>query len=175
MMPVIPAGLRRLVLLRHAKSARPHGVPDHERPLSGKGRRNAQAAGEWFLGEGPRPDLALCSTAVRARQTWEIVCGVLPPVPTRYEGRLYGSDVEDVLDLARATSDGVRVLVMVGHEPTLSETALALAGHGSDGAALKTLTHKFATNGVAVLRIDGPWRRVEPGAAALETFTVPRA
>ena len=60
MLPMIAADVqRRLVLLRHAKSAYPHGVPDHDRPLAGKGRRNAAAAGDWFVTEGPRPDLVL--------------------------------------------------------------------------------------------------------------------
>src|SRR4051794_41324423 len=86
---------RRLVLMRHAKSARPHGVPDEDRPLTGRGRRDAQAAGRWFAAEGPRPDLTLCSTAVRTRHTWEIVCRSLPPVPTRYLPELYGGGGDD--------------------------------------------------------------------------------
>src|SRR5437763_14629781 len=106
---------RRLVLLRHAKSARPHGVPDEDRPLTGRGRRDAQAAGLWLATEGPRPDLTLCSTAVRTRHTWEIVSRPLPHVPTRYLPELYGGDAEDVLDLAVAAPDSTKVRVVVGH------------------------------------------------------------
>ncbi len=166
---------RRLVLVRHAKSAWPIGVPDHDRPLTGRGRRDAQAAGGWFRSEGPRPDLALCSTAVRARHTWEIVCRSLPGVPTRYESGLYAADVGDVLEVLRATRDGVRVLVVVGHEPALSETALALAGRRSQQRALKALARKYPTSGVAVLRFEGPWSGLRAGAATLDGFTVPRA
>src|SRR5512142_3041937 len=96
---------RRLVLVRHAKSAYPHGVPDHERPLSGKGRRNAQAAGRWFATEGPRVRLALCSDATRARHTWEIIRAALVvarmDAPTRLAPQLYGASPDEVIDLAR--------------------------------------------------------------------------
>ena len=94
--------VRRLVLLRHAKSAWPSGVPDHDRPLAGKGRRNAQATGGWFATEGPRPDLVLCSDALRARQTWEIAAAVLDPAPAcRLEPTLYGAAPDELIELAR--------------------------------------------------------------------------
>lgn len=60
------------VVLRHAKSAWPTGVADHERPLAPRGRRDAPAAGRALAESDCLPDLALCSTAVRARQTWEL-------------------------------------------------------------------------------------------------------
>jgi phosphohistidine phosphatase len=167
---------RRLVLLRHAKSAWPHGVPDADRPLAGRGRRNAQAAGEWFAGEGPRPDLVLCSDAVRARQTWEIVATSLLPAPAlRMEPRLYGADPDDVLDLVRAAGGDARNLVVVGHEPTMSATTLLLAGHGSDPRAVAAVSRKYPTGGIAVLRLAGPWSQLVPGGAVLEAFSVPRA
>jgi phosphohistidine phosphatase len=170
----VSADSRRLVLIRHAKSARPYGVPDEDRPLTGRGRRDAQAAGQWMAAEGPRPDLTLCSTSVRTRHTWEIVCRSLSPVPTRYLPELYDADAEAVVDLATAVPDSVRVLVVVGHEPTISVTALRLAGRGSDRRALEALADKFPTSAIAVLRFDRPWPRLRSGKGALETFTVPR-
>ena len=165
---------RRLVLIRHAKAARPYGVPDEDRPLTGRGRRDAQAAGAWFATEGPRPDLTLCSTATRTRHTWEIVCRAIPPVPTRYLPELYEADVHDVVNLASAAPDEAKVLVVVGHEPTISVAALTLAGKGSDRRALEALADKFPTSAIAVLRFEGPWARLRAGRTALETFTVPR-
>ncbi|HVN10863.1 MAG TPA: histidine phosphatase family protein [Kineosporiaceae bacterium] len=165
---------RRLVLLRHAKSAWPHGVPDEDRPLSGRGRRDAQAAGQWLATEGPRPDLTLCSTAVRTRHTWEIVRRSLPPVPTRYLPELYTGDADEVLDVVAAAPASVRTLVIVGHEPATSVTALRLAGRRSDRRALEALADKFPTSALAVLRFDGDWTGLRTVKAALETFTVPR-
>lgn len=167
---------RRLVLVRHAKSHYPHGVPDHERPLAGKGRRNAQAAGTWLRSEGPRADLVLCSDAQRARHTWEIMAGSLDPAPVmKFESRLYEAEPEDLIALARSCDDGVRTLLMVGHEPSLSSTTLMLAGAGSDAGALAAVTRKFPTNAVAVLRLTGAWSDLAVGRAVLETFAVPRA
>ena len=164
------------MLLRHAKSAWPHGVPDRDRPLAGKGRRNAQAAGRWFATEGQRPDLVLCSDAVRARQTWEIVGTALrEPPELRMQGALYSATPESLLQLARATADEVRTLLMVGHEPTMSSSTLLLAGHGSDPVAVAAVSRKFPTGAVAVLRFTGSWARLVPGGAVLESFTVPRA
>jgi phosphohistidine phosphatase len=170
----VSADSRRLVLIRHAKSARPYGVPDEDRPLTGRGRRDAQAAGQWMSAEGPRPDLTLCSTSVRTRHTWEIVCRSLAPVPTRYLAELYDADADALVDLAAAAPDSVKVLVVVGHEPTISVTALRLAGRGSDRRALEALADKFPTSAIAVLRFDRPWSRLRSGKGALETFTVPR-
>ena len=168
---------RYVVLVRHAKSAWPHGVPDHERPLAGKGSRNAKATGAWFAAEGPRPQLVLCSDATRARHTWEIVSAALPsgPPPVKLVPQLYGADPAEILELLQALPDRVRSVVVVGHQPTLGDTAELLAGKGSDRAALRRLRAKFPTNGVAVLRFRGGWGDLAAGGAVLETFTVPRA
>ncbi len=166
----------RLVLMRHAKSAYPHGVPDHDRPLAGKGRRNAQAAGAWFVSEGPRPELVICSDAQRARHTWEIVAASLrDPAPVRLEPRLYGATSAEVIALARGCDDEVHTLVMVGHEPTLSSTILLLAGEGSDPTSLARVSAKFPTGAIAVLRLPSGWSSLEMGTAVLERFAVPRA
>jgi phosphohistidine phosphatase len=169
----------RLVLFRHAKSAYPSGVPDHERPLAGKGRRNAQAAGRWFVSEGPRLGLALCSDAVRARHTWEVVHSVLVKakldVPVRIEPLLYGADPEELVDLVRSLLPDLSNVVVIGHEPTMSATALILAGNGSDPNALAQVERKFPTGAIAVLRLAGSWSDLGPGSARLETFARPRA
>src|SRR5664279_149612 len=113
---------RRIVLLRHAKSSYPSGVPDHDRPLAGKGRRNAQAAGAWFVAEGPRISLALCSDATRARHTWEIIRSELVKAdrdaPTVLEPDLYGASPLDLLTLVRDLPGEITTVVVVGHEPT---------------------------------------------------------
>jgi phosphohistidine phosphatase len=167
---------RWLVLLRHAKAADPHGVPDRDRPLAGKGRRNAHAAQEWFAAEGPHPDLAITSDAVRARQTWELVRSAWPEreIPIRVEPRLYGADPLDLLAVVHQILEDVRVAVVVGHEPILSATALLLASARSDPVAIARLRQKFPTNGVVVMRFAGRWGGLVAGGATLETFVVPR-
>src|ERR1700685_1820235 len=83
---------RRLVLLRHAESDCPD-VADQDRPLAKRGRRDAPAVGRWLGQSGYAPDAVICSTARRARETWELASaglrdaapGAAPAV--RYESR----------------------------------------------------------------------------------------
>ncbi|MFD5518946.1 SixA phosphatase family protein [Streptomyces sp. NPDC127066] len=166
---------RRLIVLRHAKSAWPDGVPDHERPLATRGRRDAPAAGRAMAGADLLPDLALCSTAVRARQTWELAAeqwGTPPPV--RFDERLYGADIPELLQSVSEVPEHVRTLLLVGHNPGLEELVLELAGDGVDD----TLDHvrtKFPTSAVAVLVWYGSdWRQLAPGDALLTDVVVPR-
>src|ERR1700735_1567796 len=92
---------RRLILLRHAKSAWPDDVPDHDRPLASRGRRDAPAAGRWLRKSGYVPDRVLCSTARRTRETWQLVEEELGAHPqTVFEDRVYGASSAELLDLA---------------------------------------------------------------------------
>ncbi len=167
---------RRLILLRHAKSAWPD-VADHERPLAGRGRRAAPAAGRWLSESGYVPDRVLCSTARRARETWELAQGELGAHPrTIFEDRLYGAGANELLDLARQTPSGVRTLMIVGHEPSMRGLTLELASTqpGDDGdGALERVTEKFPTAAIAVLAFTGGWPELGPGRARLADFVVP--
>ncbi|MFD9432276.1 SixA phosphatase family protein [Streptomyces sp. NPDC060002] len=166
---------RRLVVLRHAKSAWPQGVPDHERPLAPRGLRDAPAAGRALAGAGRVPDLALCSTAARARRTWELAAAEWgAPAPVRFDPRLYGADVPGILEVVHETPAEVGTLLLVGHNPGLEELVLALAGDGA-GDALDQVRLKFPTSAIAVLAWYGPgWRALTPGTALLTSMTVPR-
>ncbi|MFV0137280.1 SixA phosphatase family protein [Streptomyces sp. HMX87] len=167
--------LRRLVVLRHAKSARPEGVADHDRPLAGRGRRDAPAAGRALAEADCLPDLALCSSATRARATWELAAAQWgTPPPVRMEPRLYGADVPDLLAVVREVPDEVGTLLVIGHNPGLEDLVLELAGDGLDDA-LDRVRAKFPTSAIAVLAWRGPaWSALAPGAALLTAVLVPR-
>jgi phosphohistidine phosphatase len=167
--------LRRLVVLRHAKSAWPEGVPDHRRYLAPRGRRDAPAAGIALAESDSLPDLALCSTAVRARQTWELASAEWgTPPPVRYEPRLYAADVPDLLDAIHQVPPEVETLLVVGHNPGLEELVLELAGDSLDDA-LDEVRVKFPTSAIAVLAWHGStWQDLAPGTALLTGLTVPR-
>jgi phosphohistidine phosphatase len=161
-----------LLLLRHAKSDYPAGVPDHDRPLAPRGVREAGLAGDWLRANAPAIDAVLCSTATRARQTLERT-GIEAPVS--FERRLYGADIETMIDEIAEVEEEVGTLLVVGHEPTISETAMSLADNaGSDADALDRLSAKYPTSGIAVLRVAGRWAALQPGGAALIGFQVPR-
>ena len=167
---------RQLLLLRHAKSAWPDGVADHERPLAGRGRRDAPVIGRWLRSSGWVPDAVVCSTARRARETWQLAAAELDASPrASFDQRVYGATAAGLLDLARATAPGTRRLLIVGHDPALPEMTLALAVTGAeDAGALGRVRVKFPTAAVAVLEFSGTWPHLGPQRARLRSFVVPR-
>jgi phosphohistidine phosphatase len=176
---------RKLVLLRHAKSAWPD-VPDHDRPLAPRGKRDAPAIGRWLCDAGLLPDQVLCSTARRARQTWQLTragLGTSPPVS--FDGRVYQASAEQLLDLIRHVSPAARTLMVVGHDPAVPEVAVLLAAADPSAAAnadsgtvpsvvVDRMRDKFPTAAVAVFEFTGRWDQVTPGSARLTCFMPPR-
>lgn len=164
----------RLVLLRHAKSDWPPGVPDLERPLGSRGRRDAPVAGAWIAGYVEDVDLVLVSPAARTQETWALARGAWQEPPeARTEKRLYDAYPEDMLDLVRATEESVRSLVLVAHNPGTEDLAGMLSGE-ADPVAHEAMSLKYPTAGIAVLELDGPWSSVRPGTTRLVAFEVPR-
>jgi phosphohistidine phosphatase len=163
---------RTLLLMRHAKSDYPDGVPDHDRPLAPRGVRQAGLAGDWLRANAPAIDGVLCSTATRARQT---LANTGVDAPVRHSERLYGATPGTMIDEINETAETVNTLLVIGHEPTISELALILADDdGTDPAAVQRISTKFPTSAIAVLAVPCAWKGVEPGRAALTGFEVPR-
>lgn len=173
----------KLVLLRHAKSAWPAGVPDHDRPLGRRGRRDAPAVGRWVRLAGLAPDHVLCSTARRARETWDLAQRELGVrLPVAFEPAVYAASAGSLLDLIRQLPPAARTVVVVGHDPGLPDLALALAGKTAahDGreagpvlSAHDRMAAKFPTGAVAVLEFSGPWSKLAAGRARLASFVTP--
>jgi phosphohistidine phosphatase len=166
-----------ILLLRHAKSAwgQP-GLDDHERALNKRGERAAEAMAEHIVHNAPRPDLILCSTAVRTRQTLAPLVHRLtaPAPPIALEKGLYLASEQALLMRLRAVPDEVRTVLLIGHNEGIGELAGALAG-GGDPTALDRLHEKFPTGTLATLEAaDGPWQDLAPGAAELLAFVRPR-
>ncbi len=162
--------MRRLILMRHAKSS--WGDPlldDHERPLAERGLRDAPRMGAWLRARGIVPDLVLCSTAVRARQTCELVLGALgaPAIdtPVRHLRQLYAfSSPEPLLRAIRDHGGMARALMLVGHNEAMHDLALLLARAG-EKEALERLGKKFPTAAIAIHDIDiDDWRALSPAS-----------
>jgi phosphohistidine phosphatase len=168
---------RRLVLLRHAKSSWPDDVPDHDRPLAPRGRRDAPAAGRWLRKSDYVPDQVLCSTARRARETWQLAEEKLGAHPAaEFEGRIYGASAADLLALARLTSADTHTLLVVGHDPAMRELTLELSSEPTGDAeaeALGRIQAKYPTAAIAVLSFSGRWAELGPGLARLADFATP--
>ena len=158
--------------MRHAKSDYPNGVSDHERPLAPRGMREAGLAGEWLRQNVPPIDHVLCSSATRTRQTLDRT-GVAAPVS--YSERLYGATPGTMLEEINQVVDDVSTLLVVGHEPTVSQVALGLAGpETSDREAVEQISMKFPTSGIAVLWVPVSWSALEISGAGLRSFHVAR-
>jgi phosphohistidine phosphatase len=121
-----------VVLMRHADAAALPGTPDHERPLTARGERDARAMGQWLRDNVPDISVVMCSTAARARRTCELVAAELaqPGQPT-YTQDIYRAEADELLDLARNHADGV--LLVIGHNPAIAGAATALAGEPLPG------------------------------------------
>lgn len=162
----------RLILLRHAKAARPEGAEDFERPLAKRGRRAAPLVGRYLEREGLVPELALVSPARRTRETWDLVGEALGEVPVRYEQRLYEARAEDIAGLVRAVEPEVASVIVVGHNPGLEDLARLLAGRAAPGEQARMLL-KFPTAALAVLDFPADGWALRPRSAALERFVTP--
>lgn len=161
---------RTLILLRHGKSAYPDDVDDHDRPLSPRGRREAGLAGRWIRATLPSVDAVLCSTATRTRKT---LTEAAIEAPVDYRDSIYLADSATLIDEIRSVPKDVHTLLVVGHEPTLSETVLNLVtDHTSDAA--QQVAEKFPTSSLAVLTVRGRWSELESGRAELTDFHIPR-
>jgi len=165
-----PAGHRRLILTRHAKSAWDDpAMDDHDRPLNGRGRRAALELGEWLHSRGYEPDEVLCSTAERTRETWARVASapleVLPKVS--YIDGLYHASPEIMLKhLQRASGDCV---MMIGHNPGIAEFAAMLPAKAPSDPDFR----RYPTAATVIVDFDIPsWKEAGPGrGSALDFFT----
>jgi phosphohistidine phosphatase len=169
--------MRRLMLLRHAKSdwSRP-GHSDHERELAARGRKAAPLMGRYMAEHAMIPDHAIVSTATRTRETWQLVADMLPKIPpVEFEDRIYEASPRDILAAIADAPAAARSLLVVGHNPGFQDTANLLVESG-DKRLRKSLAEKFPTSALAVIDLDiDSWSEIRPGSGRLEAFVTPRA
>jgi phosphohistidine phosphatase len=166
--------VRTVVLLRHAKSSwADPALADADRPLAPRGERAAGKIAGYLRRKKIRPDRALCSPALRTRQT---LAAIEPSLGKRCSvelvPELYAASEPELLERLRALPDSVDSVIIIGHNPGLHELALALA---SQGAELARLEAKFPTGGLATLVVSRDhWAGLEHGDAELVDYVVPR-
>lgn len=164
----------RLMLLRHAKSDRPPGVSDLDRPLNPRGRRAAPLMGAYLAREGLHPDHVVVSPARRTRETWEPVRVALNASEATFVREIYEAPDSALLAVIRTTPPAAAYLLMIGHNPGLQDLALRLVGSGLPSMRGQ-LAAGFPTGGLAVIDFGGAtWSDLRPGTGRLERFIVPR-
>jgi len=165
---------KTLMLLRHAKSSWADATQeDHDRPLQDKGRRRAAGLAAWMDDRGLGCDLVLCSTALRTRQTLDLVLPVLGDPAVRYEPSIYEAEATTLLGLVQDVDDRFERVLIVGHDPGLPLLAGLLAMTAT-GDALERLKRKYPTCALALLTFgDAGWRSIQPRVGHLALFHVP--
>jgi len=166
--------MRRLMLLRHAKSDWPAGVADFERPLAARGREAAPLMARYMAEEGLIPDLALVSPAKRTRETWGLLAPALGDVAVKSEPRIYNASVGELLSLVTAIDEEVETALFVGHNPGMAELTLLLSGAG-DRRALTAVQRKYPTAALSVIGLEDSWAEVAPFKGRLERFVTPKS
>ncbi|MBA3720015.1 MAG: histidine phosphatase family protein [Nocardioidaceae bacterium] len=161
-----------IVVVRHGKaekSAQGSDQRDYDRHLTERGRADSGAAGAIAgsaLGEPTGRVVALVSSAARAVETWQEVAASLPDVvEVDVRDDLYQAGVDDLLALMAATAEDVTAVLVVGHDPTMSQTVSTLAGGECE----------LRTAAVAVLSCDGSWAAIGPDTCRLDSLDVGRA
>jgi len=161
--------LRHLHLLRHAKSSwKEHGLADHERPLAPRGRRASKKLEKYLRRSEIWPELVLCSSSQRTRQTLALIRPALGAAVIEIEEALYAAGAEGLLARLRELPESVGSVLLIAHNPGLHDLALALSPGSS------RLAEKFPTGALASFALSTSWSRTGEDAAELIAFVVPR-
>jgi phosphohistidine phosphatase len=166
-----------LALLRHAKSSwGDPGLDDFDRPLNSRGLKAAPVMGRTLRDLDIKPNLILCSTARRTRDTLALAgteCA-LDGTPVRFEDQLYLASPDVLLTHLKALPDTVTTVLLIGHNPGLHSLALNLL-HSGDAKSIVALEEKFPTCALAVFTFPATrWTDIGNGLGRLEHFITPR-
>jgi phosphohistidine phosphatase len=164
-----------LLLLRHAKSSWEGRAKDFERPLAPRGERAAPGMGAYLVAQGLLPELILCSSATRTRQTLALVLPHLSGQPeVMVEDGLYLATSTALLSRLRRVGSGIVRVMMIGHNPGMHGLATMLSGSGEE-KALKALGAKFPTAALAAITFaEGDWSQIAPASGRLTHFMTPK-
>ena len=166
---------RTLVLLRHAKAVRDPQFADHQRPLTDRGWRDAVAAGQLLRSRGFTADRVLCSTALRAQQTWNGTAqGGGEAAEVLYLEDVYEATLSRLVALVRRQPDTVQRLMVVGHGPGIPDLAEHISDRSSVDVARARMNRKFSTCALATFSCPDSWAALGRSQAQLVAFDIPR-
>jgi phosphohistidine phosphatase len=147
-------------------------MEDVDRPLAPRGARAADRMRDYLDAEEIRPELVLCSSALRTRETLaRILPGLGSELTVRIEPSVYSFDADALLQRLQQLPADVGSVMLIGHNPAMQELASLLAAGGD---RLDELRRGFPTAALAELDLGGSWRELAPGKRRLTRFIVPR-
>ncbi|MDO5648099.1 histidine phosphatase family protein [Paracoccus sp. (in: a-proteobacteria)] len=163
-----PAGHRRLILTRHAKSAWDDPtLDDHDRPLNDRGRRSARELGDWMASRGYEPEEVLCSSAARTQETWaRVAVAPLEVRPIlRIEPGLYHAGPDKMLAILKTATEPT--VMMLGHNPGIAEFAAMLPARPPMDPDFRR--YPTAATLVVDFQIED-WADIRPGQGSVMDF-----
>jgi phosphohistidine phosphatase len=169
--------MRRLLLLRHAKTERAEpGLDDHSRALVERGRKDAARIGAYMASHALMPDRVLVSPARRAQETWKSLASAWRPAPgAATAAQLYEATPHALLAAVKGAPAAAHTFMMVAHNPGLQELALMLIASG-DIDARESLREKLPTCGLVIIDFAfDDWAKLHPQSGRLERFVSPRS
>jgi phosphohistidine phosphatase len=167
---------KRLILLRHAKSAWDNpSVADFERPLSNRGRKAAPLVGAYLARHGLVPGLVLTSSAKRAVETLDLACAGWQAKPTvRKLKSLYLAMPREMLRRLQAVGKEPDCVMLVGHNPGIADLANWLCSQG-EAEHRANLVRKFPTGAIAVIDFEvEDWGDADAETGRLVKFVTPK-
>jgi len=165
---------KRLFVMRHAKSSWDNpGLEDHERPLAPRGQRAVEVMSSYLRTSGISPQLVLCSSSRRTRET---LAGIAVGGEHLIERALYSATCEEVLDRFRELPEESSSVMLIGHNPTVQMLVLRLTNHeaGLADPRREAMKRKFPTGAMATLSFDCAWRDLAAGRVRLEEYVTPK-
>jgi len=170
--------MKTLHLLRHAKSDWANAdLGDHERPLNARGIAAAKAMGSRLAREDFGVDAIFCSTATRARETYQLLVKPLPRIPATFHDELYMVSPGELLAFVRSVADTHQSIMLIGHNPATHALALSMITRAATGAgkSLAALKEKYSTGALCTIRFEvAQWREVSAGNGTLVRYLRPK-
>ena len=161
--------MRRLILMRHAKSDWSQGTSDDDRPLNARGRAAAEALGNWLRTEGLVPGRVLCSTASRTRETCTLL-NLPPSCVVDHHRQLYLADPDEIIGTLRQRAEGPSVLLLA-HNPGIASAAAGLLQE----PPLQDSFNRYPSGATTVMDFNiDDWADLQWHSGRLRAFTVPK-
>ena len=167
---------RLLLLMRHGKAENSSGQPDHERALAERGQSQARLVGEYLAAQNVQVSRVLVSDSTRTEQTWDAVRSQMPDFDgtvTEHE-EIYAGGPAELLSLLHGVEAEQPVVLVIGHEPTISSLSALLADDDSDAGATAQARIGMPTGSMSVLSGSlENWEALGEDALTLHTIVRP--
>jgi len=164
--------MKQITILRHGQASGDPGFEDFDRPLTEKGRKQLRRVAAFAARAKVKPDWIVSSPALRAKETADLLAGGLKlSRPTVWEKRAYLASAITLLDILRETPDVAEHLVIVGHNPGMSDLVAGLCTGGDFRLNIQMPTAGIATLSAQIVH----WRQLRWGCAELTAYVAPRA